>query len=129
LRIEEYFDQIRKSIESASVVATYGITFDKRSTHEGFLRGEIYFVDGSILHVREYVDVQDQIERLTYVYQFMDSTQQFLFRYDNTGHHQKLGLPTFPDHKHENREENVMTSAGPRLADVLDEIKTRVKLP
>jgi hypothetical protein len=47
------------------------ITYDKRSTHEGFIRGEVYFVDASILHLREFVDVETAVERLLYVYQYM----------------------------------------------------------
>jgi hypothetical protein len=44
------------------------ITYDKRSTHEVFIRGEIYFVDASVLHLREFVDVETTVERLLYVY-------------------------------------------------------------
>ena len=44
------------------------MTYDKRGTHEGYLRGELYFVDASVLHVREFVDVETTVERLLYVY-------------------------------------------------------------
>lgn len=52
------------------------MTYDKRSTHTGFIRGELYFVDGSVLHLREFVDVETAVERLLYVYPYMDAQQQ-----------------------------------------------------
>jgi hypothetical protein len=59
----------------------------------------------------------------------MNSSGALIFRYDNTGHHKKLGLPTYPHHKHEGSEENVIASSAPTLADVLQEIELLVELP
>ena len=83
-------------------------------------------MDGSILHLREFVDVEVGVDRLTYVYQYMDSAQKLVFRYDNTGHHK--GLPTYPHHKHEGDTRNVIASSAPDLVAVLSEIETLVKL-
>jgi len=58
-----------------------------------------------------------------YSYQYMDSKNNLLFRYDNTEHHQKLNLPTFPHHKHDGSEDNVIKSDAPFLAEVLNEVK------
>jgi hypothetical protein len=129
LRIEVYFQRVRETLEACPVVQSSSVTYDKRSTHEGFIRGEVYFVDGSMLHLREFVDAETTLDRLTYVYQYMDSTQQLVFRYDNTGHHRKLDLLTYPHHKHEGREDNVVASPAPNLATVLSEIETLVQLP
>jgi len=129
LPIEAYFRQIREAIDACPFVQSSNITYDKRSTHEGFIRGEIYFADGSTLHLREFLDVEVTIERLTYIYQYMNSVQQLVFRYDNTGHHRRLNLPTYPHHKHANSEDNVIASYAPDLAAVLDEIEALVQLP
>ena len=104
------------------------VTYDKRGTYEGFIRGEIYFVDGSILHLREFVDAEAVPERLTYVYQYMTSSQQLVFRYDNTGHHRKLNLSTYPHHKHRGAEGDVVISTAPDLTQVLSEIEDLVEL-
>jgi hypothetical protein len=128
LRIEVYFQQVRKAIEASPIVQAFDIAYDKRSTYEGFIRGEIYFVDGSILHLREFIDAEINPERLTYVYQYMDSTQRLVFRYDNTGHHRKLGLSTFPHHKHDGGEDNVLASSAPTLTQVLSEIEASIEL-
>ena len=101
MRIEAYFRQIEKTIEECLVIQLSNVTYEKRGTHEGFIRGELHFVDSSTLHLREFVDVEITEDRLMYVYQYMERSDKMVFRYDNTGHHKKLGLSTYPHHKHE----------------------------
>ena len=129
MRIEVYFRQIEKIIEACLVVQLSNVTYEKRGTHEGFIRGELYFIDGSTLHLREFVDVEITEDRVMYVYQYMDSSDKLVFRYDNTGHHKKLGLSTYPHHKHEGSEDEVVPSAAPDLVTVLQEIESLVQLP
>lgn len=43
--IEDYFRQIGTLIAGASIVHSSSITYDKRSTYVGFIRGEVYFPD------------------------------------------------------------------------------------
>ena len=129
MRIEVYFRQIERVIEACLVVQLSNVTYEKRGTHEGFIRGELYFIDGSTLHLREFVDVEITEDRVMYVYQYMDSSDKLVFRYDNTGHHKKLGLSTYPHHKHEGSEDDVVPSAVPDLVTVLQEIESLVQLP
>lgn len=68
MRIETYFGKIRKTIESSPVAQASNIAYDKRATYEGFIHGEVYFVDSSVLHLREFVDAEAAVDRLTYVY-------------------------------------------------------------
>lgn len=129
MRIEDYFERVRQTFDACLVVESFNVAYDKRGSHEGFIQGQVYFVDGSILHLREYVDVETTLDRLTYVYQYMAPTGQLAFRYDNTGHHKKLELRTYPHHKHAGGEENVVESTAPELAAVLREIEALVQLP
>jgi hypothetical protein len=128
LRIEAYFQQLREAIEACPIVHSFNVTYDKRGSHEGFIHGEVYFVDGSMLHLREFVDAEIDVDRLTYVYQYMNPAKKLVFRYDNTGHHKKLNLPTYPHHKHEGSEHNIVASPAPDLTVVLSEIETLVEL-
>ena len=121
--IEVYFQQIRDVIEACPVVQSFNLTPENRGRYEGFIRGQIKFVEGSVLYLREFVDVETTIYRDMYSYQYMDASDNLIFRYDNTGHHQKLNLPTYPHHKHEGSEANVLPSEAPLLADVLNEIE------
>jgi len=129
LRIEDYFQQFRQTIEACAVVQTFNVTYDKRGTYEGFVRGEIYFLNGSMLHLREFVDVEIVIDRLMYTYHYVDSSKNLIFRYDNTGHHKDLNLPTYPHHKHDGSEDNVVASPAPDFVTVLKEIETSLPLP
>jgi hypothetical protein len=129
LRIEEYFLLIQKIVESSAIVRLSSITCEKRGTYEGVVRGNLHFVDDTMLEWREYVDVETEDDRLMYVYQYMDSTKRLVFRYDNTGHHKKLGLSTYPHHKHVGDETNVVPSQPMDLTAVLLEIESIVELP
>ena len=129
MRIEEYFRIIENIIEFCPVVYLSNVKYEKRGTHEGFIRGRLHFVDNSILYWREFIDVEITEDRLMYTYQYMDSSTEFLFRFDNTGHHKKLGLRTFPHHKHERNEDNIIPASAPDLSLVLQEIESIVKLP
>jgi hypothetical protein len=128
LRIEAYFQQLHETIDSCPIISSFNVTYDKRGNHEGFIRGEAYLVDNSVLHLREFVDVASGIDRLTYVYQYMNAAKELVLRYDNTGHHKNLDLLTYPHHKHEGSEHNVVASPAPDLAAVLSEIQTLVEL-
>ena len=129
MRIEAYFLQVGEAIEACPVVQSFSVTYDKRGTQEGFVRGEVYFVDGSVLHLREFVDVETNFELLAYAYQYMDAAQQLVFRYDNSGHHRKLNLATYPDHKHDGGEDKVVASPAPDLPIVLGEIEGLIQVP
>ena len=129
MRVENYFDWVRKAVEESPIVHLSNVTYEKRGTYEGIIRGRVSFVDGTVLEWREYVDVEKKVDRLMYVYQYMDPSLKLIFRYDNTGHHKKLGLPTYPDHKHIGIADRVVPSDPADLPNVLQEIESMVKLP
>jgi hypothetical protein len=129
LRIEDYFQQVREIIDSFPLILLTDVSYSKRGSYEGYIRGELCFVDGSRLHFREFVDVEISVDRLMYAYQYIDSSNKLVFRYDNTGHHKKLGLPTYPHHKHQDSEENVLPSMAPNLSEVFREVEPLVILP
>ena len=129
MRIEAYFERVKNIVDNCPFVQSSSLTYDKRSTYEGFVHGEVIFIDDSVLHLREYVDVEITVERLMYVYHYIDAGQKLYFRYDNTGHHRKKKLPTYPHHKHDGSEEKVLHSSAPDLETVLDEIQGLIKLP
>ena len=53
MRIETYFDSLKNIIDNCSVIQSSNVNYDKRATYEGFLRGELYFIDDSILFARK----------------------------------------------------------------------------
>lgn len=126
MQIEEYFQTLQTAISTCSVIASFTLDCDKRDTYEGFIRGEIKFIDQSVLSIREFVSVETAIERDMYSYQYMDEQNTLIFRYDNTPHHKKLNLPTYPHHKHENSETNVIASSAPMFVEVLQEVLSQI---
>jgi len=129
LRIDDYFTQIKATIAAAVIVHTSVVAYDIRGPFEGYIRGELALLDGSTLHIREYVDVEMMSERLTYAYHYADVTGTLVFRYDNTDHHRRLNLPTHPHHKHDGAEDRVVASPAPDLTAVLAEIEALIRLP
>ncbi len=116
LRIENYFERVRQTLDACLIIQSFNVAYDKRGSYEGFIHGQVYFLDGSILHLREYVDVETTLDRIVYAYQYMTSDEQLVFRYDNTGHHKKQKLSTYPHHKHAGSGDNVIESTAPDLA-------------
>lgn len=129
MRIESYFQRIREILDTCPFVQSSELTFDQRSSHEGFLRGNVYFLDGSLLHLREFIDVEVSVERLTYVFQYMDQTGKLVFRYDNTRHQRDRDLPTYPHHKHEGEEGRIVASSPQDFAGILKQVEDLVRLP
>lgn len=118
--IENYFRQIDDLIAQTPIISASSITYDKRSSYIGFIRARLYFVDGAVLHFREFVNVQHDIERYMYVYQYQKADGTLVFRYDNTPHFPNLF--NFPHHKHIGSEVNVLEASPPDLKSVLVEI-------
>ena len=119
--LERYFQALQAMIAAAANVATSDLTFEIRGPSIGFVRGDIHFVDGSLLHLRELLDAQKVAPRLMYVYHYQRVDGALVFRYDNARHFSDL--PTFPHHKHDRDEEHAVAHAAPTLADVLREIE------
>jgi len=78
--IESYFRQIDELIARTPIVGASSITYDKRSPYIGFIRASLYFVDGTVLHFREFVNVQHDIDRYMYVYQYQKADGTLVFR-------------------------------------------------
>ena len=128
MRIEEYFNTLRDTIDESPIIQSARVTYDKRSTHIGFIRGILYLLDGSYLHFREFVNTETDIDRYMYAYQYQRTDEDLVFRYDNTDHHRSLNLPTHPHHKHNGPTGPTLASPGPTLAQVLAEIEDLIDM-
>ena len=119
--IEAYLQSLLDAIAESPIVRASNITLDKRTLQVGFIRGDLYFADGSRLHFRELVEVQVQVVRRMYSYHYQDAGTALIFRYDDTPHHP--GLSNFPHHKHVGSEAHVIPTTPPDLSAVLREIE------
>ena len=117
--VEDYFAQLESIISSYGIIRSKTIHKDKRSDYIGYFKADLYFQNGSSLHVREFVFTRSEIVKDTYAYHYQDADDQLIFRYDNTRHYPDLS--NFPHHKHIS--ENVVPAADLDLRAVLDEIR------
>ena len=56
------------------------------------IRGDIYFVDGALLHFRELIDLESSPSRLMYSYHYQRADTSLVFRYDDTPYHPNYRL-------------------------------------
>ena len=122
--IDAYFRSVFSALRAPLIVESHNITFDKRGPYAGYVRGEIFFVDGTQLHFREFVNTQAGVQRFTYVYHYSGTDDAMIFRYDDSPHFP--GLPSFPHHKHLADGLSVVSSPAPTLMRVLAEIETLI---
>ncbi len=69
------------------------------------------------LFFKEYVDLQESIEKLSYSFHYQDRSNNLIFRYDNANHKPDLG---YIDHKH--IKNKIIPSEVPNIEKVILEI-------
>ncbi|MDY0096315.1 MAG: DUF6516 family protein [Candidatus Vecturithrix sp.] len=120
--IEAYFETLQPLIRDCGYIQSTTITTDKRSDYVGFFKADLYFIDGSVLFVREFVFTKTELMKDMYAYHYQDAQGQIIFRYDNTRHFPQF--PTFPHHKHLASE--VLAAREVDLQQVIQEIVERL---
>jgi hypothetical protein len=123
--IDDYFRNLLDQINLSPIVHTSDLNFDKRSSTVGFIRGQIFFNNGSILHLRELIDMRKSPAQVIYVYHYQNSMGTLIFRYDNTPHHTEI--TSFPHHKHTIIGTEAILVKPPDLSGILSEIESRIE--
>lgn len=123
MTLDDYFHHITSLIIRFSFLYSFSLELDKRTPYIGLVRGNLYFIDGSALFFREFLNVESEIVRLMYVYHYQDSDGKLIFRYDNAPHYPQL--ESFPHHKHFGS--NVISSDPVDSLVVLHEIQNRFR--
>ena len=123
--LTEYFNEIKAVVDKCKVISLKKLELDSRTDFTGVIRGSLIFVDNTVLHFREVVDVEFAIVKVKYGYHYQNRlTDMRIFRYDNAKHHPEV--KTFPHHKHSGKEtvpDKVVESEEISLKDVLLEIE------
>jgi hypothetical protein len=92
-------DSLNKAVATGEAVLI-ALQVDQRSAVRGFIAGSLHFLDGSVLHFREFVDLTQTEPKVMYAYHYQDANGTLIFRYDNAIH--RPGLPQ-SEHKHTSR--------------------------
>src|SRR5665647_3961013 len=91
------FHQVIGKIDDYGFAEAIDIKEEIRPAKQTVAKAKIDLVDGSVLHIRVYIDAKYNIEVVSYAYQYQDAKGKLIFRYDNTRHKPELGIK---DHKH-----------------------------
>ncbi|MGB2926657.1 MAG: DUF6516 family protein [Limnothrix sp.] len=107
---------VQKYVDNGYILS-FNFSVDVRSNYIGFIQGSLEFLQGSRLFFKEYVDLQESIEKLSYSFHYQDAENNLIFRYDNARHKPDLG---YADHKHIRDE--IIQSKIPDIEQVILEI-------
>ena len=107
---------IQKYVEVGWIIS-FDFSVDSRSNYIGFIQGNLEFLDNSFLFFKEYIDLQDFIEKLSYSFHYQDQDNSLIFRYDNAKHKPDL---EYANHKH--IKDKIVPSAIPNIEQVIIEI-------
>jgi len=78
-----------------NIIKKYEIKDYKKFGRAKGLVAKIEFIDGSVLHIREYIFLNSKRK---YSFHWQDKEGNLIVRWDNSPHH--FHIKTFPDHKH-----------------------------
>ena len=119
--IQRYFSEIKQALDRYAIlqfVLETNVDFELRPGDQGYLHGSVHFVDGSILHFKEFLDgIDDTVNKVTYSYHYQAANTNLIFRYDNAAH-----KPALPYREHRHAPQQILPSQAPALVDVLTEI-------
>lgn len=118
--VQAYFEKIRKTVEKCGLINSHSLLTEERSHRLGYIRGEMRLIDNSILYFREFVDMNQKKFKDDYSYQYQREDTTLVFRYDNAPHHPEI--KSFPHHKHQSSEENIVECQEPDIDSILLEI-------
>jgi len=112
------FHQAITRIEVFGFTESIDIQEEVRASKQAVTKAQVVLVDGSVLHIREYIDAKYKIEKISYAYQYQDKDGTLIFRYDSAAHKPAL---RFKDHKHLQNADIVKTPL-PNIADIINEV-------
>jgi hypothetical protein len=111
-----FIEIIQKYVKVGWIIS-FDFSVDSRSNYIGFIQGNLEFLDNSHLFFKEYIDLQDSIEKLSYSFHYQDQDNKLIFRYDNAKHKPDLG---YGNHKH--IKDKIIPSETPDIEQVIMEI-------
>ena len=87
---------ISRLFDHPEIIDTFHVEEHQQNAQRTYYRLSITFIDGSVLHVREYVSITER----NYSFHWQNQEGLLILRWDNSPHHRHL--PNFPHHYHEN---------------------------
>ena len=89
MSLRDYIDSFHRAIgkiDDYGFAESIDIKEEIRPAKQAVTNAKIDLVDGSVLHIRVYIDAKYKIEVVSYAYQYHDAKGKLIFRYDNAHH-------------------------------------------
>ncbi len=121
MSLRDFLDSFHRAIgriDDYGFAESIDIKEEIRPLKQVVANAKIVMVDGSVLHVKIYIDAKYKIEIISYAFQYHDTKGELIFRYDNAHHKPDLG---FKKHKHL-YDGSIVQSSMPEISDVIDEV-------
>jgi uncharacterized protein DUF6516 len=126
MSLRDYVAALQGLLAVTPFITAISFAYDERPPSAGFIRGSVFFVDGSQLDFKEFLIVQPRQRIVKYGYHYRKGNQ-LIFRYDNASDPAARNFSTYPHHKHVPA--GLLAAEQPSLRDVLHEILTQQDFP
>lgn len=101
MRLKSYLSHLLTLLDDSPYLESRQVTFDERPPDAGLIRVTLTFLDGSRLHLKEFIIFGRREHKIVkYGYQYLAADETILFRYDNALDPAARHLSTWPEHKH-----------------------------
>ena len=115
----DYIESVKERLSTDSIVVSFDIIREFSNLNEGFIRGRANLTNGDILDFSELTRQANELEIVSYRYQWLDGNKKHIRRWDNALHYPKL--ENYPHHIH-NGENELAPGALINIFMILDEI-------
>lgn len=113
--------EIFKWLDSSEIVSSYEVLEFQEDSEGYLLKFKIQFKDKSELFTRE--STKRNLRK--YSFHWRSENGSLIIRWDNAKHHNELS--TFPHHRHEDSEHNVIENSEVGLIDILKFIQNQLR--
>ena len=125
MSINEYLAHLENFIHASPIVSSYTLTIDRKTNDIVFLSGNVEFIDGSALDMKEFIESEENDrEKYKYGYNYRKGAE-CIFRYDNAPDPKARKLSTFPHHKH-TATGGLLPASSPSLEEIFEEITDHI---
>ncbi len=122
MSINDYIAGLEFVINSSTIVSSYNLNIDRKTSDIAFISGRIDFRDGTTLDFKEFIEgSEDSIEKYKYAYNYRKESDS-IFRYDNAPDPSAKRIKTYPHHKHL-KNGTIVESQQVKLSDIISEIE------
>jgi hypothetical protein len=119
MSLKDYLATLQAVVAATPFVVSISLSYEERPPTAGFIKGTVFFTDGSQVDFKEFVVAHPALRVIKYAYHYRKG-ENLVFRYDNANDPAARTLPTYPSHKH--TFSGMLAVEQPTLEQVLREI-------